>query len=100
MEYFFIQDTTIITEKTAIAKILLNNIPPKPVFPRKNLTTTTFEKLNNSELLLNFIPANTAQKIHTPITININPAKDLCLLIGSIKEYENFIGGFIYYIYY
>ena len=93
--YFLQQEHIIINENTAIVNRLLKSIPPNPDEPRKNLTTTTFEKLISNELLLNLIPAITAQKTHAPITTIIKLTKERCFLIGSIKEYENLKGVFI-----
>jgi len=78
---------------------LLKSIPPNPVEPRKNLTIVTLEKLISSELLLNLMPAKTAQKTHTPTSTSIKPTKERCFLIGSVKEYEKREGNFIQYIY-
>ena len=79
-----------------IVKILENNIPPNPLLPRKNLTIVTLEKLIKSELLLNLIPAITAQKIHTAVRIAIKLTKLRCFFNGSVNEYENFGGIFIF----
>jgi len=99
MVYFLQQDAIIIKQNIDSVIIFENIIPPRPVEPRKNLTITTLEKLINSELLLNLIPDNTAQKIHIPINNIIKPTKFLCLLIGYIKELENWLESFIKYIY-
>jgi hypothetical protein len=99
MVYFLQHDDTIISINTVRVKRLVNNIPPKPVEPRKNLTIVTLEKLISNELLLNLIPAITAQKIHTPISIIIKPTNERCFLIGSNNEYENLLCLFIQYVY-
>ncbi|MFQ6724001.1 MAG: hypothetical protein ACLRFE_01520 [Clostridia bacterium] len=89
MVYFLHDEDIIIILKIDIVKILENSNPPNPLLPRKNFTSATFEKLINSELLLNLIPASTAQKIHTPIRIIIKQTNERCFLIGSTNEYEN-----------
>ena len=99
MVYFLQQEEIMIIENTAIVNKFENNIPPKPVEPRKNLTITTLEKLISSELLLNLIAAITAQKIQTPIITIIKLTNLRCFLIGSMIEYENLGGIFIQYIY-
>lgn len=73
--YFLQQDAMIIDANISIVKILVNSIPPKPDEPRKYLTIITLEKLISNELLLNLIPASTAQKIHAEISINIKQTK-------------------------
>ena len=85
--YFLQEDEIIINENTPTERMFVNNIPPKPVDPRKNLTITTFEKLINSELLLNFIPAITAQKIHTPANIIIKLTK-IIMIIQKILQID------------
>jgi len=93
--YFLQHEDIMITQNTEIENILVNNIPPNPVEPRKNLTIETLEKLITNELLLNFIPDSTAQKIHTPIITIIKLVKARCFFIGSKREYENLFGIFI-----
>jgi hypothetical protein len=88
-----------IIANTPIVSIFENNIPPKPVDPRKNFTITTFEKLISIELLLNLIPAIIAQKTHTPIIMTIKLTNRRCFFIGSNTAYENRLGIFINYIY-
>ena len=86
--YFLQQDIIMILQNIDTVKILVKIIPPRPEFPRKNLTTVTLLKLIIKVLLLNLIPAITAQKIHTIISASIKQTKARCRLIGSIKEYE------------
>ena len=82
-------DDIIITANMDIVRIFEKSIPPKPVLSRRYLTMVTFEKLISNELLLNFIPAITAQKIHMPISTSIKLTNLRWRLIGSSSEYEN-----------
>jgi len=93
--YFLQHEHIMITQNILIENILVNNIPPKPEELRRNLTIETLEKFITKLLLLNFIPDNTAQKIHTPINIIIKITKVRCFFIGSKRGYENRFGIFI-----
>lgn len=95
IEYLLQLDEIIIRLNMPTVNIFENNIPPNPLLPRKNLTIVTFEKLIKSELLLNLIPAKTAQKTHTPVSKIIKVTKLRCLFNDSNNEYENFDGIFI-----
>lgn len=97
MVYFFRQDSIIIPANTQTESRLENSIDEKLLVSLRYLTIDTLEKLISMELLLNFIPAKIAQKIHTQIRHNIKLTKALCRFIGSIKEYEK--RGFISYVY-
>ena len=94
--YFLQLEEIIIRLNMLIVNIFENSIPPNPLLPRKNLTIVTLEKLIKSELLLNLIPAITAQKMHTAVSIAIRFTKLRCFFNGSNKEYENFGGIFIF----
>ena len=95
MVYFLQHEDIIIMQNTLIENKLVNNIPPKPVESRKNLTIETLEKFITNELLLNLIPDRTAQKIQAPISTTIKLVKARCFFIGSKREYENLFGIFI-----
>ena len=84
--YLLQQEQIIIIANIDIEKRLLNKSPPNPEDPRKNLTIATFEKLISNDSLLNLIPANTAQKIQTPIKMIIKLINFWCFFIGSIRE--------------
>jgi hypothetical protein len=93
--YFLQLEEIIIKPNILIVNIFENNIPPNPLLPRKNLTIVTLEKLIKSELLLNLIPAITAQKTHIAVRIKIKLTKLRCFFNGSVNECENIGGIFI-----